>query len=61
MPEQRGRDGPKYLLSSTTLLLVRGRALNLSLYAVYDTAADLDWIRGTTLRWIEDLQRLNNR
>jgi hypothetical protein len=61
MPEQRGRDGPKYLLSSTTLLLVRGRALNLSLYAVYDTAADLDWIRSATLRWIEDIQRLNNR
>jgi len=61
MPEQRGRDGPKYLLSSTTLLLVRGRALNLSLYAVYDTAADVDWIRSATLRWIEDIQRLNNR
>ena len=61
MPEQRGRDGPKYLLSSTTLLLVRGRALNLSLYAMYDTPADLDWIRNITLRWIEDIQRLNNR
>ena len=61
MPEQRGRDGPKYLLSSTTLLLVRGRALNLSLYSMYDTPADLDWIRSVTLRWIEDIQRLNNR
>lgn len=61
MPEQRGRDGPKYLLSSTTLLLVRGRALNLSLYAVYDTKADVDWIRSATQRWIEEIQRLNNR
>ena len=61
MPDQRGREGPKYLLSSTTLLLVRGRALNFSVYASYDTAADMDWIRNVTLRWIEELQRLNNR
>jgi hypothetical protein len=63
MPDPpRGREAaPKYLLSSTTLLLVRGRALNLSLYAIYDTPADLDWIRATTLRWVEDVQRLNNR
>jgi hypothetical protein len=62
MPEPpRGREAPKYLLSSTTLLLVRGRALNLSIYAVYDTPADVDWIRAATLRWIEDVQRLNNR
>lgn len=61
MPEQRGRDGPKYLLSSTTLLLVRGRAINFSLYTLYDTPADMEWIRGATLRWIEDIQRLNNR
>ena len=55
------REAPKYLLSSTTLLLVRGRALNLSLYAIYDTPADVEWMRATTLRWIEDVQRLNNR
>ena len=62
MPDPpRGREGPKYLLSSTTVLLVRGRALNLSLYSWYETAADVDWIRTTTLRWIEDVQRLNNR
>jgi hypothetical protein len=57
----RGKEAPRYLLSSTTLLLVRGRALNLSLYSNYDTPADLDWIRTTTLRWVEDIQRLNNR
>ena len=63
MPDPpRSRDAPaRYLLSSTTLLLVRGRALNLSLYAIYDSPADLDWIRNTTLRWVEDVQRLNNR
>jgi hypothetical protein len=57
----RSKDSPKYLLSSTTLLLVRGRALNLSLYATYDTPADVDWMRATTLRWVEQVQRLNNR
>src|SRR3954447_927669 len=62
LPDQpRGQTGTKYLLSSTTLLLVRGRVLNLSLYSAYDTPADLDWIRATTLRWVEDVQRLNNR
>ena len=60
-PPRGAREAPKYLLSSTTLLLVRGRALNLSLYAIYDTPADVEWMRATTLRWIEDVQRLNNR
>jgi hypothetical protein len=62
LPEPpRSKDPPKYLLSSTTLLLVRGRALNLTLYSMYDSPADLDWIRAATLRWVEDVQRLNNR
>jgi len=52
---------PQYVLSSTTLLLVRGKALNLSVYTGYDSAADLDWIRATTARWIEELRRLNAR
>jgi hypothetical protein len=60
-PRGSGKEPAKYLVSSTTLLLVRGRALNLSLYAVYDTPADLDWIRTATQRWIEEVQRLNNR
>jgi hypothetical protein len=56
-----GRFGDKslYLLSTTTLLRVRGKALNLALYAAYENAADLEWIRLTTVRWIEDLERLN--
>jgi hypothetical protein len=61
MSEARRGEPAKYLLSSTTLLLVRGRALNLSVYSLYETPADLDWIRATTLRWVEDVQRLNNR
>jgi hypothetical protein len=51
----------KYLLSSTTLILLRGKPLNLSVYTQYDAPADLEWIRLTTARWIEDLKRLNSR
>jgi hypothetical protein len=52
---------PQYVLSTTTLLLLRGKALNLSVYTAYDTPADLDWIRANTVRWIEELRRLNSR
>ena len=51
---------PQYLLTSTTLMLIRGKALNLSVHTLYDSPADVNWIRLTTERWIEDLQRLNS-
>jgi hypothetical protein len=51
----------KYMLSSTTWMLVRGKALSLSVYTQYDDPADLDWIRLTTARWIDELKRLNSR
>jgi len=57
----RSGSAPRYLLSTTTLMLVRGKALNVALYTSYDADADLDWIRATTLRWIDELQRLNLR
>lgn len=57
-----GREGkPVYLLSTSTLLLVRAKALSVSAYAGYADDADADWLRDTTLRWIDELQRLNNR
>jgi len=52
---------PQYVLSSTALLLLRGKALNLSVHTGYDGAADLEWIRATTARWIDELRRLNSR
>ena len=57
----RSRDAPRYLLSTMTLMLVRGKPLNLAIYTSFAGDADLEWIRGTTLRWIDELQRLNNR
>lgn len=50
-----------YILSTTTLVLLRGAALNLTVYTGYDSAADLDWIRATTARWVDELKRLNTR
>ena len=50
----------QYFLATNTLLLVRGKALNLSVHAAYESAADVDWIRAITARWVDDLQRLNS-
>ena len=52
---------PQYILSTTSLVLLRGKALNLTVHGLYDAPEDLDWIRSATLRWIDDLRRLNNR
>lgn len=50
---------PQYLFSTTTLLLLRGKALTLSVYTGHDGPADIDWLRAVTLRWVDELQRLN--
>ena len=57
----RRADPSRYVLSSTTLVLLRGKALNLSVFSRYESPGDLEWLRATTLRWAEDLQRLNGR
>jgi hypothetical protein len=51
----------QYALSSTSLMLVRGKTLSLTVYSAYDSQADLAWIRAITARWIDDIQRLNAR
>jgi len=56
-----GAPKQQYALSTVSLLLVRGKALSLTVYSAYDSQADLDWIRAITTRWIDDLQRLNTR
>jgi hypothetical protein len=57
----RSREPPRYLLSSTTLLLARGKALNIALYTAHNGPEDVEWLRAATLRWIEELQQLNPR
>lgn len=60
-PQGRLDEKPLYLLSSTTLMLLRGKALHLAVYSAYESPADLEWIRSVTVRWIGEVQRLNNR
>ena len=52
---------PHYLLSTTTLLLLRGKALNVSAFTVLRDDADADWLRAATGRWVDELLRLNAR
>jgi hypothetical protein len=62
IPSQpRYGEKPQYGITTTTLILLRGKALNLGVYAPYEGDADLDWIRVTTARWVEELQLLNTR
>ena len=51
----------QYFLSTTSLVLVRGKALSLAVHTRYDDPADLEWIRVTTARWIDELKRMNAR
>jgi len=50
---------PRYLLATTTLILVRGKPLTLSIFSNFDGAADADWIRAATLAWVDQVLRLN--
>jgi len=52
---------PQYVLSTTTLLLVGGKALQLSAFTSLDSPQDLDWLTSTTERWISEMRRLNDR
>jgi hypothetical protein len=51
----------EYMLSTTTMMLVRGKALTLSMFTRYEDPSDVEWIRAATVRWIDDLKRLNAR
>ena len=51
-------DTPQYLVFTTTIFVVRGKAIQLAVYSLYDTPADIDWLKLTTERWVDDLQRL---
>jgi hypothetical protein len=55
------KEQPVYLLSTTTLLLVQGKALNVSVFTGYDDERDPEWLKATTLRWLDELQRLNRK
>jgi hypothetical protein len=51
----------QFMFFSTTIFLVSGKALQLGVYSLYDGPDDIEWVKGITLRWIEELLRLNPR
>jgi hypothetical protein len=48
-----------YMLSSATLMILRGHPVNLAVFTLYGSPEDAAWVRAVTLRWIDELQRLN--
>ena len=59
----RGASYSWYLYSGNRVKypMVRGKLLSLAVHGAYEAQADLDWIRGITARWVDELQRLNAR
>ena len=55
------RSTPQYLVFTTTFVLVRGKALILSVYTLFYDPADIDWLTLATQRWTDEVQRLNAR
>jgi hypothetical protein len=53
------RDVPRYAVSTTTLLVLKGKALSLAVFSDYDSPEDIAWIKATTERWVDQLERLN--
>ena len=49
----------QYVMSSTTVILLRGKLLTLTVTSGYESKADIDSIRELTLRWVDQLRRLN--
>jgi hypothetical protein len=52
-------DKPQYLCFTTTLFLLRGKALQLKIFTLYDGPEDTDWLKTITQRWQDELLRLN--
>jgi hypothetical protein len=52
---------PQYLFFTTTIFLVRGKAIQLAVYSLFDGPADVEWLKTITLRWVDELLRLNPR
>jgi hypothetical protein len=55
------RDKPQYLVYSSTLLHVRGKVLQVSLFSLSETATDVEWLSGASKLWADELLKLNAR
>jgi hypothetical protein len=57
-----GKEKPaQYVVSTTTMLLLRGKALQLTVFTSFEGPQDVEWLKSTTERWTAELQRLNER
>ncbi len=52
---------PQYLVFTTSFVLVHGKALIATVYTLFTEPADMDWLKLSTQRWVDDLRRLNAR
>ena len=50
---------PQYLCFTTSLFLVRGKALQLKVFSMYNSPDDAEWVKAITQRWQDELLRLN--
>jgi hypothetical protein len=48
-----------FMLTSSTLMLARGKVLSVSVFTRYDSPDDAAWVRAVTAAWIDQLRRLN--
>ena len=48
-----------FVLTTSTLMLARGKVLSLSVFTLYQSPEDAAWIRSLTESWVDQLQRLN--
>jgi len=55
------RDKPQYLVYTSTLLHVRGKVLQMSLFSLTETATDVEWLSGASKLWADELLKLNAR
>jgi hypothetical protein len=54
-------DTPQYLVFTTTLLRVRDKILQMSLYSLAENTGDIEWMSSATKLWADELRRLNPR
>jgi hypothetical protein len=52
---------PRYVVSTTTLLALKGKALSLSVFSRYTSPEDIAWIKAATGNWVDQLERLNRK
>lgn len=60
-PPNPKSEEPSYMLSTTTLIWLRGKVLSFSVFTQFDGAADADWVVQATQRWIDDIVQINAR